>query len=58
MYCTKDVRGQKVHRVSDDKRCQSLKGVKGVRGKKVLKAQKVYLGQGFLKNSSQIELDS
>ena len=35
MYCTKGVRGQKVPRVSEDKRCQgcqSSKGAKGVRG--------------------------
>ena len=42
MYCTKGVRGQKEARVSDDKRCQgcqSLKGAKGVREKKVLRVK-------------------
>ena len=55
LYCTKDVRGQKEARVSDDKRCQgcqSLKGAKDIRGQKVprvpvSKAQKVFLGAGF-----------
>ena len=42
MFCTKGVRGQKVPRVSGDKRCQgcqSLKGAKGVRGKTVLRVK-------------------
>ena len=63
MYCTKGVRGQKEARVSDDKRCQgcqSLKGAKGVREKKVLRvkgSEGLLRGRDF-KNSSQIELDS
>ena len=54
------VRGQKVQRVPEFK---SLKGAKGVRGKKVprvpgSKVRSSTQGQGFLKNSFQIELDS
>ena len=51
-YGAKGVRGLKVSRVPELKRCQRTKGAKGQ------KLRRSTRGQGLLKNSSQIELDS
>ena len=51
----KGVRGLKVSRVPEFKRCQGCQGTKGAKGQKLRRST---WGQGLLKNSSQIELDS
>ena len=51
----KGVRWQKMPRVPEFKRCQGCQGKKGAKGQKLRRSTQ---GQGLLKNSSQIELDS